>query len=210
MLCITAVGVEDMAGVVDYNRSMSRVRSSSTSTTSSRRSRVDEAQEEAREAREEARQAREEARQTREQSQQALAYMSSFMEQLRASFGPDVNIPQFCPPVFTPQTVQQAWTQPQRPPAWTQPRGPQMGPQGSQMPPQGFQPPPMGWMQQGPYWVPGPGPNYGPWIRPLPHVQVSGSHPGNVTPDAEIDPNEYLRNSVGGSGSGHNSNNPQS
>jgi hypothetical protein len=67
-------------GVVDYNRSLSRMGSSTTSTATSRRSRVDDAQEEAREAREEARQAREEARQTREQSQQALAYISSFMQ----------------------------------------------------------------------------------------------------------------------------------
>ncbi|WVZ97396.1 hypothetical protein U9M48_042937 [Paspalum notatum var. saurae] len=72
--------------------------------------------------------------------------MSSFMQQLTASLGPEVNLPQFCPPVFTPQTVQ----------------------------------------------------------------QVSGSHPSNVTPDAEVDPNEYLRHSAGGSESGHNSNNPQS
>ncbi|WVZ84230.1 hypothetical protein U9M48_031282 [Paspalum notatum var. saurae] len=94
----------------------------------------------------EARQAREEARQTREQSQQAFAYLSSFMQQLTVSLGPEVNLPQFCPPVFTPQTVQ----------------------------------------------------------------RVSGSHPGNVTPDAKVDPNEYLRHSAGGSRSGHNSNNPQS
>ena len=105
-------------GVVDYNRSVSRVGSSSSSTGTSRRSRADDAQEEAREAREEARQAREEARQTREQSQQALAYMTSWaqvtaldcccclylisfvnltplntLQQLTASLGPDVNIP---------------------------------------------------------------------------------------------------------------------
>ncbi|WVZ80630.1 hypothetical protein U9M48_028089, partial [Paspalum notatum var. saurae] len=40
-------------------------------------------------------------------------------------------------------------------------------------------------------------------------LQGSGSHPGNVTPEAEVDPNEYLRHSAGGSGSGHNSNYPQ-
>ncbi|WVZ58656.1 hypothetical protein U9M48_008899, partial [Paspalum notatum var. saurae] len=46
--------------------------------------------------------------------------------------------------------------------------------------------------------------------RPGKNLNVSGSHPANVTPNAEVDPNEYLRNSGGGSGSGHNSNNPQS
>ena len=48
-------------GVVDYNPSVSRVGSLSTSTATSRRSRVDDAQEEACEAREEARQTREES-----------------------------------------------------------------------------------------------------------------------------------------------------
>ncbi|WVZ65007.1 hypothetical protein U9M48_014441 [Paspalum notatum var. saurae] len=217
-------------GVVDYNRSVSRVGSSSTSKATSRRSRVNDAQEEAREAREEARQAREDARQTREQSQQALAYMSSFMQQLSASLGPEVNLPPFCPPIFTSQQGQQppqTWTQPQGPqgsggwPAWPEAQASQIVPQGSQMPPQGFQPP-MGWMQPGSFWAPGPDPNYGLGfshfrVRRYEHYiklsnlsNVSGSHLGNVTPDAEVDPNEYLRHSAGGSGSGHNSNNPQS
>ncbi|WVZ80870.1 hypothetical protein U9M48_028312 [Paspalum notatum var. saurae] len=72
--------------------------------------------------------------------------MSTFMQQLSASLGPEVNWPPFCPPVFTSQQGQ----------------------------------------------------------------QVSGSCPGIVTPNAEVDPNEYLRNSIGGYGSDHNSNNPQS
>ncbi|KAJ1256904.1 hypothetical protein BS78_K277000 [Paspalum vaginatum] len=96
-----------------------------------------------------------------------MAYMSTFMQQLSASLGPEVNLPPFCPPVFTSQQGQQppqAWTQPQGPqapggwPAWPATQASQMAPQGSQAPPQGFQPP-MGWMQQAPYWVPGPGPN---------------------------------------------------
>ena len=98
---------------------MSRVGPSSTSTATSRRSKVDDAQEEAHEA-------REEARQTHEQSQQALAYMSTFMQvntldycccfdltslntlqQLTSSLGPEVNLPPFRPPVFTSQQGQQ-------------------------------------------------------------------------------------------------------
>ncbi|WVZ74613.1 hypothetical protein U9M48_022775, partial [Paspalum notatum var. saurae] len=160
-----------------------------------------------------------------------MAYMSTFMQQLSASLGPEVNLPPFCPPVFTSQQGQQppqAWTPPQGQQAWTLPQGPQgsggwpawsatqasqIAPQGSQMPHRAFSHlwggcnrVLIGYQIQVPTMAIG----FGHFrLHRYEHYIELSSRPGNMTPDAEVDPNKYLRNSIGRSGSGHNSNNPQ-
>ncbi|KAJ1255161.1 hypothetical protein BS78_K282800 [Paspalum vaginatum] len=47
------------------------------------------------------------------------------------------------------------------------------------------------------------------YLKEEEYLEVLGSRPGNGTPETEVDPNEYLRNSDRGFGIGHNSNNPQ-
>ncbi|WVZ53413.1 hypothetical protein U9M48_004359, partial [Paspalum notatum var. saurae] len=91
-------------GVVDYDQSISRARSSGSSSGSSRSSRTardTQAEEEARAAREETRQ----ATQTVERLTNMTAYMASYLQDITARLGPDVNLPPFCPPQMSSQQV---------------------------------------------------------------------------------------------------------
>ncbi|WVZ70732.1 hypothetical protein U9M48_019375 [Paspalum notatum var. saurae] len=95
-------------GVVDYDQSVSRARRLGLSSGSSRSSRIardTQADEEARAAREEARQ----ATQTVERLTNVTAYMASYLQDITARLGPDVNLPPFCPPQMTPQQGSIGW-----------------------------------------------------------------------------------------------------
>ncbi|WVZ53518.1 hypothetical protein U9M48_004446 [Paspalum notatum var. saurae] len=89
-------------GVVDYDQSISRASRSGSSSGSSRSSwttRDTQAQEEAHAAREEARQ----ATQTVERLTNMTAYMASYLQDIIARLGLDVNLPPFWPPQMSPQ-----------------------------------------------------------------------------------------------------------
>ncbi|WVZ58517.1 hypothetical protein U9M48_008788 [Paspalum notatum var. saurae] len=95
-------------GVVNYDQSISRARrsgSSSGSCRSSRTGRDTQAQEETRAAREEARQ----ATRTVERLINMTAYMASYLQDITARLGPDVNLPPFCPPQMSPQQLRGGW-----------------------------------------------------------------------------------------------------
>ncbi|WVZ77089.1 hypothetical protein U9M48_024990 [Paspalum notatum var. saurae] len=89
-------------GVVDYNQSVSQARRLSSSggrSCSSRTARDTLAEEDARAAREEARQ----AIQTVECPSNMTSYLASYVQDITARLGPDVNLPPFCPPQMSPQ-----------------------------------------------------------------------------------------------------------